>query len=133
MSYSAVQADSSYVCIVVVYELLQENADATRIGKSDKNRKWLTNAYGVKVIEAMEDKPTICSGATMGEQIAFETYLRAMVNEFDETEIRLMGADQGFHNYLYYRYVVMYCSLLSCHGFFLFCAPCRSVSVCLDS
>ena len=50
----------------------------------------------------MEDKPTICSGATMGEQIALETYLRAMVNEFDETGIKLMGADQGFHNYLYY-------------------------------
>jgi hypothetical protein len=38
----------------------------------------------------------------MGEQIALETYLRAMVNEFDETEVKLMGADQGFHNYLYY-------------------------------
>ena len=50
----------------------------------------------------MQDKPTICSGATMGEQVALETYLRAMVNEFDETKIRLMGADQGFHNYLYY-------------------------------
>ena len=67
-----------------------ENADATRIGKSDKNRKWLTNAYGTRVIQAMQDKPTICSGATMGEQIALETYLRAMVNEFDETEIKLM-------------------------------------------
>lgn len=79
-----------------------ENSDATRIGSSDKNRKWLTNAYGNKVIEAMQDKPTICSGATMGEQIALETYLRAMVNEYDETGIKLMGADQGFHNYLYY-------------------------------
>jgi hypothetical protein len=68
----------------------------------------LTNAYGVKVIQAMEDKPTICSGATMGEQIALETYLRAMVNEFDETEIRLMGADQGFHNYLYYSGKLQY-------------------------
>ena len=38
----------------------------------------------------------------MGEQIAIETYLRAMVNESDETGTKLMGADQGFHNYLYY-------------------------------
>jgi hypothetical protein len=38
----------------------------------------------------------------MGEVIALETYLRAMVNEADETQIKLMGADQGFHNYLYY-------------------------------
>jgi hypothetical protein len=38
----------------------------------------------------------------MGEVIALETYLRAMVNEADETQVKLMGADQGFHNYLYY-------------------------------
>jgi hypothetical protein len=79
-----------------------ENADATRIGRSDKNRKWLTTAYGDEVIRAMQYKPTICSGATIGEQMALETYLRAMVNEFDETGIVLMGADQGFHNFLYY-------------------------------
>ena len=38
----------------------------------------------------------------MGEQIAIETYLRAMVAESDETGTKLMGADQGFHNFLYY-------------------------------
>ena len=38
----------------------------------------------------------------MGEQVAIETYLRAMVQESDETGTKLMGADQGFHNYLYY-------------------------------
>ena len=38
----------------------------------------------------------------MGEQIALETYLRALVSESDETGTKLMGADQGFHNYLYY-------------------------------
>ena len=50
----------------------------------------------------MENKPTICSGSTMGEQVAIETYLRSMVGESDETGTKLMGADQGFHNYLYY-------------------------------
>ncbi len=38
----------------------------------------------------------------MGERMAIETYLRAMVAESDETGTKLMGADQGFHNYLYY-------------------------------
>ena len=38
----------------------------------------------------------------MGEQVAIETYLRAMVSESDDTGTKLMGADQGFHNYLYY-------------------------------
>lgn len=38
----------------------------------------------------------------MGEQVAMTEYLKAMVAESDETGTKLMGADQGFHNYLYY-------------------------------
>jgi len=38
----------------------------------------------------------------MGENIAIETYLRAMVAEADETGTVVMGSDQGFHNRLYY-------------------------------
>jgi hypothetical protein len=67
-----------------------------------QNRKWLTRAYGDVVAAALENKPTICSGSTMGEQVAIETYLRSMVCESDETGTKLMGADQGFHNFLYY-------------------------------
>ena len=82
--------------------LFGENADATRLGKSRKNMKWIRNGYGEAVLQALKDKPTICSGSTMGEQVAIETYLRAMVNEHDECNIRMAGSDQGFHNYLYY-------------------------------
>lgn len=79
-----------------------ENTDATRIGKSTKNRNWILRSYGETVLKAVAEKPTICSGSTMGEQVAIETYLRALVNEWDETDIKMTGADQGFHNYLYY-------------------------------
>ena len=79
-----------------------ENAQATRLGRSTKNANWLRNAYGNHVLQALRDKPTLCSGSTMGNQRAIETYLRAMVNEWDETDIAMTGADQGFHNYLYY-------------------------------
>jgi len=79
-----------------------ENAEATRIGISTKNRNWILRSYGDKVLKALRNKPTICSGSTMGEQLAIETYLRALVNEWDETDIKMTGADQGFHNYLYY-------------------------------
>ena len=54
-----------------------EAPDATRLGKSPKNYKWLSAAYGDHVAHLLADKPTICSGATMGEQIALETYIRA--------------------------------------------------------
>ena len=79
-----------------------ENSEATRLGRSTKNRNWLLRSYGENTLRALQAKPTICSGSTMGEQLAIETYLRAMVNEWDETDIKMTGADQGFHNYLYY-------------------------------
>lgn len=82
--------------------LFGENTEATRLGSSTKNLKWIRNGYGEATLKALEDKPTICSGSTMGEQIAIETYLRAMVNEHDEASVRMTGSDQGFHNYLYY-------------------------------
>lgn len=79
-----------------------ENAEATRLGKSTKNMNWLRRSYGEATLNALRQKPTICSGSTMGEQVAIETYLRALVNEWDENDIKMTGADQGFHNYLYY-------------------------------
>jgi len=82
--------------------LFGENAEATRLGISKQNQQWIRKAYGDATIEVLKDKPTICSGSTMGEQISLETYIRAMVNEHDECEVRQMGSDQGFHNFLYY-------------------------------
>jgi hypothetical protein len=81
-----------------------ENANATRLGKSTKNLNWLRQGYGNQVLNALREKPTICSGSTMGEVVAMEQYLRAEINEKDETEVRMTGSDQGFHNYLYYSH-----------------------------
>lgn len=72
-----------------------ENTEATRLGKSTKNANWLRRSYGEGTLAVLKEKPTICSGSTMGEQVAIETYLRAMVNEWDETDIKMTGADQG--------------------------------------
>ena len=80
-----------------------ESSEASRIGQSVKfNFRWIRAAYGDEIAHFLEQKPIICSGATMGEKIALETYLRAMVAEADETGTVLMGSDQGFHNRLYY-------------------------------
>ena len=79
-----------------------ENVDATRLGRSKHNLNWLSSAYGTRVGEALKDKPTICSGASLGEQVAMDAYVRAIVAESDETKTVLTGADQGFHNFLYY-------------------------------
>lgn len=39
-----------------------ENANATRLGISKKNRNWLTRGYGNEVIDILKNYPTICSG-----------------------------------------------------------------------
>jgi len=82
--------------------LFGENADAVRIGTSAYNKKWLSSAYGSKTVSPYFEEPVICSGSTMGNQDAIETYLRAMVAQFDATGCKMKGCDQGFHNYLYY-------------------------------
>lgn len=81
-----------------------ENVEATRLGLSKMNSKWLTNSYGSLVEQALKDKPIVCSGATMGEQVALDAYVKAVVAESDDTGVVLLGADQGFHNYLYYSH-----------------------------
>ena len=82
--------------------LFGENSDAIRIGTSTYNRNWLITAYGEKHVLPYYTQPVICSGSTIGNQIAIESYLRAMVYQFDITSCKLKGCDQGFHNYLYY-------------------------------
>lgn len=82
--------------------LFGENAEAVRIGTSAYNKKWLIDAYGRKTVSKYFEEPVICSGSTMGNQDAIETYLRAMVAQFDATSCKMKGCDQGFHNYLYY-------------------------------
>lgn len=82
--------------------LFQENAEVVQIGTSSFNRKWLTQAYGKDKVSPFFENPVICSGSTIGNQDAIETYLRAMVAEYDTTLCKSKGCDQGFHNYLYY-------------------------------
>ena len=81
-----------------------ENTNATRLGLSTKNINWLKNGYGDVLLNQLKQKPTICSGSTMGERVAIEEYLKAEISEDDETPVRMTGSDQGFHNYLYYSH-----------------------------
>ena len=80
----------------------QENAEASTIGTSKWNKNWLITAYGQSSVSSFFSNPIICSGSTMGETVALESYLRAMVHQFDTTKCVNKGCDQGFHNYLHY-------------------------------
>lgn len=46
-----------------------ENAEATRLGLSRKNMNWLRRTYGEATLAVLREKPTICSGSTMGSNL----------------------------------------------------------------
>ena len=89
-----------------ILRLYEENATpssaAANIGKSNYNSRWIRGAYGQSVLSQMKERPVICSGSTIGDAVAIEAYLRAMVAQFDTTGCKQVGCDQGMHNYLYY-------------------------------
>lgn len=84
--------------------LFEENRECTSISKSNYNRRWISHAYGQEALSQIKDEAVICSGSTMGDQPAIESYLRAMVMQYDDTECKMVGCDQGFHNYIYYHH-----------------------------
>jgi len=86
--------------------LFEENAYPTsaapNIGGSAYNSRWIRRAYGNDALKSVANKTVICSGSTIGDQVAIETYLRAMVKQFDDTKCKMVGCDQGLHNFVYY-------------------------------
>ena len=97
-------------------DLFEENREAVNIGSSSYNSKWVKTAYGNKIYNTMSDKPVICSGSTLGSKPAIEIYTAAMVAQFDKSQCKQVGCDQGFHNFLYYDPTAAFNGELLNHG-----------------
>ena len=54
-------------------------------------------------MDALTYKTVICSGSTIGEQVAIKPYLQCMVAQYDATKCKRKGCDQGFHNYIFHQ------------------------------
>jgi len=78
-----------------------------KISDSSFNVNWLNRAYGKSKVADIMNQTVICSGSTFGEQVAIETYLRAMVAQFDATRCKMHGCDQGFHNYIFHKNILV--------------------------
>ncbi|CAB9499780.1 expressed unknown protein [Seminavis robusta] len=66
----------------------------------NSNRLWIRATRGMDVLNQIGDKTVLCSGTTVGGYSAMESYFRAMVQSFDETQCLILGCDQGHMNYL---------------------------------
>lgn len=64
------------------------------------NARWIKYGRKKEAVETLLDHNILCSGTTLGGAVAMESYLRAMIQMFDETQCLLGGCDQGHHNYL---------------------------------
>eukprot|EP00566_Odontella_aurita_P010917 CAMPEP_0113538764 /NCGR_PEP_ID=MMETSP0015_2-20120614/7547_1 /TAXON_ID=2838 /ORGANISM="Odontella" /LENGTH=407 /DNA_ID=CAMNT_0000438375 /DNA_START=225 /DNA_END=1448 /DNA_ORIENTATION=+ /assembly_acc=CAM_ASM_000160 len=83
-------------------ESTKETSAAKNIESSPYNKGWIGTAYGAEALKKISKRPVICSGGSIGDQVAMETYLRGMVKQWDDTRCKMKGCDQGYHNYLYY-------------------------------
>jgi hypothetical protein len=74
------------------------------IAQSNANKRWIQYTYSSDVYETMKHRMVICSGVTMGGQRAMETYVRAVVDEFDRVQRKASTRyhDQCIHNFLYH-------------------------------
>lgn len=83
-------------------ESARETSAAKNIESSAYNKRWITASYGENAMKKLANRTVICSGGSIGDQVAMETYLRAMVKQWDDRRCKMKGCDQGYHNYLYY-------------------------------
>lgn len=83
------------------------------------NFRWLTGVYGRKVSSKLSHNSVLCSGTTIGKKEALVTYLVSMLYEakscLRRNPVKFLkhhhrmnhvcagGADQGFHNYLFWN------------------------------
>ena len=82
--------------------LFAEHNPSVTIRTSVFNKKWVHDCYSSAHLNSYGDNSVLCSGSTIGGQPAIYKYLTAMVFQFDATGCLMKGADQGFHNYIYY-------------------------------
>ena len=67
-----------------------------------QNQTMIPTAYSKKVLAIIQSYAILIPSTTHGDQAAIEVYLRAMVNQFDDTQCGDRYCDWAFHNYLYY-------------------------------
>lgn len=83
------------------YLHLYEENKAVKIG-TNLNQTMMPTAYSKEVLNIIKSYPVLIPSSTHGDQIAIETYLRAMVKQFDYTQCAEVFCEWAFHNYLYY-------------------------------
>mmetsp|Transcript_33046 Transcript_33046/g.60605 ORF Transcript_33046/g.60605 Transcript_33046/m.60605 type:complete len:314 (+) Transcript_33046:465-1406(+) len=83
-------------------QVFAEDPSEFTIATQTSNARWIRETKGEKVLEEIGHNPIVCSGTTLGGAVAMESYLRAIIEEFDNTQCDIDGCDQGLHNYLLY-------------------------------
>ncbi|KAL3925524.1 MAG: hypothetical protein SGILL_000342, partial [Bacillariaceae sp.] len=99
LSSSGDSMDQTLVGIVEDPEIIIETEVA--------NNGWILHAAGgegkgERILHQIQKKSPLCSGTTLGGKMAMESYLRAMIQSYDENPCTLKGCDQGYHQILFY-------------------------------
>ena len=86
-------------------KVFEENFKVKNIGKCVFNSLWVGKCFGRPALDALRDKPVLCSGSTLGSYEAIMHYTRTMLHSMDTVQCWKKGieSDQGYQNYLFYN------------------------------
>jgi len=77
-----------------------EESNLKQIADEPNNRLWLREGHQRKYVQKLGKQNPVCAGTIVGGQAAIETFGRAMVNQWDTTQCKAYGCDQGHVNFL---------------------------------
>jgi hypothetical protein len=85
--------------------LLSQEDSNYSISTEPHNHKWISEGYGLQILDNIGNKPILCAGCIYGSKTQVVNYINSMMKEFDmlgNTKAEQIG-DQAIHNYLAYN------------------------------
>jgi len=77
-----------------------EESNLKQISDEPNNRLWLREGHQRKYVQKLGKHTPISAGIILGGQAAIETFGRAMIYQWDTTQCKTYGCDQGHVNFL---------------------------------
>jgi hypothetical protein len=88
----------------ISFLLLSQEDSNYSISTEPHNRKWISEGYGLQIMDNIGNKPILCAGCIYGSKTMIVNYINSMLKEFDKLgtiKAEKVG-DQAIHNYLAY-------------------------------
>ena len=84
-----------------IFILSQENNKMVKLGNIEKQAQLVEAYKDKRIMWFVHNQNVLSPASTHGPQKAIEAYLRAMVQQYDDTGCSIYQCEWAFHNYIY--------------------------------